>query len=274
MQPISEEDLDARLAEADPVDRSVIATAQLHDALARVHAAVTSPPQSSQWGLAPSPAPRTERSSWLQRRRRLLTATAVVVAVAAVALVGVGALTPDSSSVGTPLAVPTAAAAELRHLAQAVKETRPRPTTSNGAEVVREFVALSGVFAMPLANVPRPLRFRFSVDARIEIQGFVGPRGGGNFGFDFAHAEVSFPTQADLDLYRSQPSLTPRGLALSPAIDVEANDLIGEPGSVAPPELATLPDTRTNSMRSYSSSDPARAGSPTSNSKQPALTRT
>ena len=90
MQPISEEELDARLAEANPVDRTVIAAAQLDDALGRVHAAVTSSPQVSRWGGARSLAPRAERSSWLARRRRLLTATIVVVAVAAVALVGVG----------------------------------------------------------------------------------------------------------------------------------------------------------------------------------------
>jgi hypothetical protein len=246
MQPISEEDLDARLAEADPVDRSVIATAQLHDALARVHAAVTASSQDPQRSLARSPAPGAERSPWLQRRRRLLTATVVLVAVAAVALVGVGALTPDSSSVDTPLAVPVAAAAEFRHLAQAVKRTMPRTTPAKGAEVVSESVALSGVGEMPLESVRHTVRFRYSVHARIEIQNGAPHGGVESLGAAsaFADAAVSFPTQADLDLYRSQPGLTPRLLAQWASIDYpQTNDLIGSAGSVAPSELATLPHT-------------------------------
>jgi hypothetical protein len=246
MQPISEEELDARLADADPVDQSVIAAARLDDALGRVHAAVTCSPQASQRSLARSPAPGLERSPWLPQRRRLLTATAVVVAVAAVALVGVGALTPDSSSVGPPLAVPTAAAAEFRHLAQAVKRTMPTPTPVKGAEVVSESVALSGVGEMPLESVRRTVRFRYSVHARVEVQNGVPHGGVESLGaaVAFADAAVSFPTQAALDLYRSQPSLTPRRLAQWGSIDYpQTNDLIGGAGSVPPSELATLPHT-------------------------------
>ena len=99
-----------------------------------------------------------------------MTATAVVVAVAVVALVGVGALTPDSGSVDTPLAVPIAAAAEFRHLAQAVKETMPRTAPAKGAEVVSEFVALSGVGEMGVESLRRSVRFRYSIDAQIEVQ--------------------------------------------------------------------------------------------------------
>ncbi|MGO9751242.1 MAG: hypothetical protein ACLP8S_28025 [Solirubrobacteraceae bacterium] len=166
-------------------------------------------------------------------------------AVAAVALVGVGALTPDSSSVGTPLAVPMAAAAEFRHLAQAVKRTMPRTTPAKGAEAVSEFVALSGVGEMGVESVRQTVRFRYSVDAQIEVQNSA-PHGEveslGATG-DFGDAAVSFPTQADLDLYRSQPSLTPQLLAQSAGGDPETNDLIGGPGSVPPSELTTLPHT-------------------------------
>jgi hypothetical protein len=117
---ISDDELDALLAERDPLSTTRWGTGQMNSALARLAQEI-----SATSGLSPSRSLRRWRV-----RRRLGIIAAVGVGVAAAALVGVSVLGGGSTQSLLPnLRLPAAQAAQLNRIAQA---TAGGPSAGHG----------------------------------------------------------------------------------------------------------------------------------------------
>ncbi|HEY0226475.1 MAG TPA: hypothetical protein VGC05_08760 [Mycobacterium sp.] len=241
---ISEDELDALLTERDPLRDDPVDDVALEDGLAAVLVAVVNAPATfGDAGRVPALPARL-------RSGLLVKAGVALVATAAAVLAGVTLIGGRSGQPGLRLAIPTAKAAEVKHLAAAVRKSHddgPSGAVTSSNEVLSERVALSGVGKAPADG--QTLHYQFSGTQTLAI---VEPSNHEGLGAasNMDDAQVSFPTAADHALFQaaeSQGNMTEdqfvKELAETAGVDPEMDDLIAGPGAIGPDEIPNLPDT-------------------------------